>query len=335
MTVPLTEPGRPGGDAPSGRRSRAVKLVLPWLLTVAIFAFLLARIPVGKILASLAGASWGRYLALMVPYSIAYFMIDSFAVTTAVRRFHIPVRYRDVLPVRAVTYVLALINSNVGHGGLAVWLHRREGVPLLAIGGTFLFLALIEIYQLVLYSSLGVAIAGTDVPGLHGVYLMLYAVLGLLLLYFNGLRALGWQRPAPGLLATLGRATLLDHVTILMIKSSSLLLAIAVHGVALRLFGMSIPFWVLLANLPLVFLASALPLTVAKLGTSQLAWIYLLGRHAPEAGLVAYSLTAHVTFLVMNALIGVAFLPRVGREVWQLAEPSVGKIGSAESGKTP
>ena len=75
----------------------------------------------------------------------------------------------------------------------------------------------------------------------------------------------------------------------------------------------------LLANLPLVFLVSALPLTVAKLGTSQAAWVVLLGGYAPAAGLLAYSLAAHALFLAMNALIGLLFLPRAGRELWALA----------------
>jgi hypothetical protein len=312
---------QPGGGrkASAGRLTRVLRGLIPWLLTVAIFAFLMARIPVARVVESLAAARWGLYLALMLPYSVAYFMLDSLAVTYVVRRFHAPVRYREVMPVRAVTYVLALINSNVGSGGLALWLHRREGVPFLAMAGSVVFLAFVEVYQLVIYSSLGVALTGTVVPGLGVAYAVLYGLLGLFFVYFNGLAALGVERPAPGLLATFGRASLVDYLVVGAIKSTSLLLAILVHHVALGLFGMTIDLVVLLANLPLIFLASALPLTVAKLGTSQAAWIYLLGTYAPPAGLLAYSLAAHVTFLVMNALIGVAFLPASGREIWRLA----------------
>jgi hypothetical protein len=304
-----------------GRLPRALQVVLPWLLTIAIFAFLFSHIPVARVVQSLGSARWGWYVALMLPYSIAYLLLDALAVTVAVQRFHAPVRYSTVLPVRAATYVLSLVNSNVGQGGLALWLNRREGLPLLELAGTFVFLAFVEIYQLVIYSSVGVLLAGTRVPDLGAAYAVLYVFLAVFLFYFNGLRALGSSRSVPGFLATFGRARLADYGVILAIKSVSLLLAILVHHLALGLFGMSVPLVALLANLPLVFLVSALPITVAKLGTSQLAWSFLLGAYAPEAGLVAYSLAAHVTFLVMNALIGVAFLPRVGKEVWALAEP--------------
>ena len=130
--------------------ARWSKLALPWILTILILEYFRRRWNLAAIAETLAGARWGLYLALMVPYSIVYFLLDSLAVTTVVRRFHTPVRYRDVMPVRAVTYVLALVNSTVGQGGLALWLHRREGIPLLAIAGTFVFLAFVEIYQLVL-----------------------------------------------------------------------------------------------------------------------------------------------------------------------------------------
>jgi hypothetical protein len=310
--------------------ARWAKLALPWILTLAILEFFRRRWNLGAIGDTLASARWGLYLALMVPYSIVYFLLDSLAVTTVVRRFHTKVRFRDVMPVRAVTYVLALVNSNVGQGGLALWLHRRESIPLLAIAGTFVFLAFVEIYQLVIYSSLGVALVGSALPGVTTVYVVAYLLLAAWLIYFNGLRAAGVKRPAPGILATFGRARLADYLVILAIKSVSLGLAIVTHWSALQLFGIHVPLLALLANLPLIFLGSAVPLTVGKLHAAAL-WGYMLGTvggYASPESLGTYSLVAHLTFLLMNAAIGVAFLPRAGREIWEL-KPASGSDESA------
>lgn len=306
--------------------ARWAKLALPWILTLVILEFFRRRWNLAAIAETLEGARWGLYLALMIPYSVVYFLLDSLAVTTVVRRFHVPVRFRDVMPVRAATYVLALVNSNVGQGGLALWLHRRESIPLLAIAGTFVFLAFVEIYQLVIYSSLGVALVGSGLPGITSVYVAAYVLLTAWLLYFNGLRVAGIERPAPGLLATFGRARLADYLVILSIKSVALALAIVTHWAALQLFGIHVPLAALLANLPLIFLGSALPLTVGKLHAAAL-WGYLLGTvggYASPESLGTYSLVAHLTFLLMNAAIGVAFLPRAGREIWEL-KPATGQ----------
>jgi hypothetical protein len=300
--------------------ARWAKLALPWLLTLVILEFFRRRWNLGAIADTLAGARWGLYLALMIPYSIVYFLLDSLAVTTVVRRFHTKVRFRDVMPVRAVTYVLALVNSNVGQGGLALWLHRRENIPLLSIAGTFVFLAFVEIYQLVIYSSLGVALVGSALPGVTTVYVVAYLLLAAWLIYFNGLGAAGVKRPAPGILATFGRARLVDYLVIFAIKSAALGLAIVTHWAALQLFGIHVPLAALLANLPLIFLGSAVPLTVGKLHAAAL-WGYMLGTvggYASPESLGTYSLVAHLTFLLMNAAIGIAFLPRAGREIWEL-----------------
>ena len=87
-------------------------------------------------------------------------------------------------------------------------------------------------------------------------------------------------------------------------------LSLLVHSQALGYFGIEIPIQRLLAFLPVVFLVGALPVTVAHLGTSQAAWIYFFSTDATEAGLLAYSLASHLTFMLANGTIGVIFLPK-------------------------
>src|SRR5213592_3262476 len=90
---------------------KALRRAAPWAVTLAIFAFLFWRIPLGSVADTLAAAQWGRYLLLMVPYSLFYFLVDSFVVQQAVSWFNVRVPYRDILPVRATTYILSLLAS--------------------------------------------------------------------------------------------------------------------------------------------------------------------------------------------------------------------------------
>ena len=73
------------------------------------------------------------------------------------------------------------------------------------------------------------------------------------------------------------------------------------------------------------------PLSDGKLHAS-VAWAMLLGGYAPEEKLGAYSLASHLAFLVMNALLGLAFLPRVGREIWDQAERYARSRGPGAAG---
>ena len=51
-----------------------------------------------------ANVSWGRWLALMIPYSAFFFLIDSLVVWRIVNWFNTRVRYVDILPIRGSTY---------------------------------------------------------------------------------------------------------------------------------------------------------------------------------------------------------------------------------------
>ena len=299
---------------------KTLKAIVPWILTILLFVFLFSRIPIDRVIETLASAEWGFYLAILVPYSCIYLLLDTGALWVALRRFHNSVHYTELIPVRAVTYVLSLVNHNVAQGGVALWLWRKENLPFLSIAGTMIFLAFLEISNLILVSSVGTAVAGTDVPGLREAYWVLYAILAGILFYFRGLRLLGINRPAPGLLSTFNRARVVDYLAILPFKVCALLLAAVLNWKAVQFFGMEIPFFAMVSSLPLIYLASAVPLTVAKLGTAQAAWVLLLGGYAPEANLLAYSLCAHLMFLVTNATLGACFLPFKGREIWELAE---------------
>src|SRR5258708_26273204 len=95
-------------------------------------------------------------MAVFMPYSLFYCAIDSACLTWVVNRFNARMRYRDILPIRASIYVLALIDTSLAQGGVAYYLHRKAGVSFLSALSSVLFIAMLEIYQLFLFSTLGV-----------------------------------------------------------------------------------------------------------------------------------------------------------------------------------
>jgi uncharacterized membrane protein YbhN (UPF0104 family) len=288
--------------------------VLPWAVTLAIFAFLFWRIPAAQVAGTFARARWGVYVALVVPYSLFYFLVDTFVVQQAVSWFNVRVPYRDVLPIRATSYILSLVNTQLGQGGIAMYLNRRHHIPFWEITGTVVFISFVEVYQLALYSFVGAAVGGElgrvaplEVYGVLAAYLVFH------LWYFSRPRAGRFAQAR--IFATFRKARPRHYLQLLLYKTPNLLAAVTVHWLALPLFGMHVPFATLLAFLPLVFFFAALPIAAAHLGPSQAAWVYFFRGYAPEAGLVAYSLAAHLSFMIMNALIGLCFLRRASREL--------------------
>ncbi len=249
----------------------------------------------------------------MAPYSLFYCAIDAAVVRQAVTWFNVPVRYADVFPIRATTYILTLLNTQLGQGGLAVFLHKRYGVPFWRITGTVLVLLLVEMYQLAGYSFVGATLTrevGRSVSPWP--YAILAGYLVFHLWFFS--RPRGGRVGTAPVLQTFYRARPWQYAALLLMKTPNLLAAVTVYWLALPLFGIHLPYTAMLTFLPLIFFFSAMP-AAAKLGPSQAAWVYFFGDRAPEASLVAFSLAAHLTFLVLNALIGLVFLKRAMSEL--------------------
>jgi hypothetical protein len=108
------------------------------------------------------------------------------------------------------------------------------------------------------------------------------------------------------------------YVEIVLLRAPMFFVSLCLYYFAAPAFGFSIPFGHMLTFLPVVFMVAALPITVARLGTTQAAWILLFGGLAPTERLLAFSLATALTFALTRALVGVILLPLAYRD---LVEP--------------
>ncbi len=293
-------------------RSRALAVAI----TLAILFFLVRRFPVDRLLAALQEADYRLFFAAMIPNTLFYYCWDTLVLTTVVRWFHGPVRYRDLLPVRAASYVVAFFNTNLGRGALAAFLSRRLNAPFLQLGSTVLFLVFTEFLHLIAWATIGILQIHTEVrrellwvpPAVVLIWLavFLYARAG------AGPPSIRWLL-APrewALMRTFRLAPARRYAQVILLRAPMFFVSLCLHAVAARAFGLTVPFAHLLAFLPVIFMVAALPITIARLGTTQAAWVFFFGGFADTPRLLAFSLAAHLTFVVTRGLLGLAFLPR-------------------------
>jgi hypothetical protein len=288
--------------AGAARRQAIIRAIVSIALTAAIFALILRRVPVPALAAALHEADRGWFLALMIPNTLFYFAWDTLVLTIAVRWFHGALRYRELLPVRAASYVVGFFNTNLGRGAMAAYLSRRLHAPFLQLGSTVLFLVLTEYTQLVLWAMLGLLGFRPDVSR------SLLAAAGLVAVFWLAVRWLlaprGWSISRTFRLATPAR-----YFTIVLLRAPMFFVSLVLHYYAAHAFGIHIPFGQLLTFLPVIFMIAALPVTVAHLGGTQAAWIFFFSQYAPAPRLLAFSLAAHLVFALTRAVCGVLWLP--------------------------
>ena len=218
-----------------------------------------------------AEADWVMWLALMIPYSIYFFLIDSHATWRLIRWFNAPeIKLGNILPIRASAYILSLVNEQVGKGAMSLYLLKRHDVPVWKALSSMIMLGMVEIYQLLIFSAVGVLIyydlvvaASTAYP-LPTIMLSVYTVAFLYfpfhLLYFHGHIFKGSGLRDRQLLHAFRQAELKHYVMLLLFKAPNMIGAMVVYTLALTLFKVDVGFGQMFAFLPVIFLAAALPL---------------------------------------------------------------------------
>jgi len=289
-------------DTVVATRRRLVHPAVSLLLTVAIFALILRRVPFPALGEALRDADYRLFLALMIPNALFYFAWDTLVLSVVIGWFHGAVPYRRLLPVRAASYVVGFFNTNLGRGAMAAYLSRRLHAPFLELGSTVIFLVLTEYTQLVVWAMLGLL-------GLHAeVSRSLLAVAAGVALFWLVVRWLlaprDWSISRTFRLATPAR-----YGQIVLLRAPMFFVSLCLHYYAAQAFGIHIPFWQMLTFLPVIFMLAALPVTVAHLGTTQAAWIFFFSQYAAAPRLLAFSLAAHLVFSFTRAMLGVAWLP--------------------------
>ncbi|MFO0689360.1 MAG: hypothetical protein U0900_11690 [Myxococcota bacterium] len=321
----MAEP-RPA-DAP--RRSRAWQQALPWAITLVCFAYLYSRLAgaaakqhtdlLAYLGAIFARVSWSSWLMLMIPYSAFFFLIDSLVVWRVVTWFNAPLRYSDILPIRGSSYILSILNEQVGKGAMGLYLNRRYGVPGWEVGSSMIFIMFCEFYYLLSWATAGYVMRGDELPPVFALIPWLagaaVAFLALWIAFFRGPLGRGTALRERPLFKSFREAGLARYLTIIVLRSPALLAAVVVYKQALGLFGVEASYGQMLGYLPIVFFGAATPGPMRTVAITL--WVILFP--GSEGEMTTFGFVQHNFFIFFNAAIGLLFLRRANRELFGAA----------------
>ncbi len=318
--------GAAPSSTPTRPRGARWQRLLPWAITAACFFYLYTRIDAaalrqGQTLVPylsgvFARVQWSTWLALMIPYSLFFFLIDSLVLWRVVNWFNTRISYGDILPVRASTYILSILNEQVGKGAMAIYLNRRNKVPGWQVGSSMLFIMFCEFYYLLAWATLGTLLRWDSLPPVfHQIPLL--AILAAIffvvwVLYFRGTLLPGSKLRDRDILHAFRQARPLQYGVILLLRSPALLLAVAVYTWSLGLFGIEAGLGEVLGYLPVIFFGAAVPGPMRAVAITM--WTQLYPDQIGEAA--AFGLCMHNFFIFFNAALGLFFLRRVQRELF-------------------
>lgn len=336
----MTEEGFPEQTdedvAPVKRRKAALwQRTLPWLITVACFAYLYTKVDaaaareqmtlfsyLGRVFARV---DWWRWLMLMVPYSVFFFLVDTLVIWRVVNWFNTRVPYRDMMPVRGSSYILSIINEQVGKGAMALYLYRKFGVPGWEVGSSMLFVMFCEFYYLLAWATLGWSLRRESLPAEFVLIPYIAGIASLFFIFWIWIFRSGSPPVDPAehpdskpafrdrpVFKAFREANPIQYLIVVIIRSPALIAAVFVYTWALGLFGVQVSFGEMLGYLPVIFFGAATPGPMRTVAITL--WVVLFPGHPGE--MAAFGFVQHNFFIFFNAAIGLLFLRRANRELF-------------------
>jgi hypothetical protein len=313
-------------DRPFGARVAA--RLLPWLVTIACFTYLYTRLAraagpdrnvAAYLLEVFQSVSWTRWLAVMVAYSCFYLIVDTTVLWRVINWFNARISFRELLPIRASTYIIGILNEQVGKGAIALYLNRRSGVPGWELGSSMLFIMACELYYLLLWATVGLALHWNDLPEALAIFRIVpwvaagaTVVFGAMIWAFRSPRFAdaGWRNQR--IFHAFREAKPWQYGAILLLRSPSLLAGVLVYSVVAGYFGVDIPFMRMLTYFPLVVFGALVPGPFKAVAVTM--WPTLFPEHA--GAMAVFGLVQHNFFVLFNAVIGLLFLRKTNRELF-------------------
>ena len=263
-----------------------------------------------------ANVDWVTWAGIMVAYSLFYFFIDTLVVTRALTWFIKPIKYTDIMPVRASAYIISIFNEQVGKGAMAVYLNRRHDVPAWEVGSVMIFIMFCEVLYLLVWATIGYVLSAGALPEVFD--LIPYIAAGALvffavwLAYFNGTILPNNKLRDARILHAFKLANLGHYVAFFFLRSPAILAAVVVYTTSLILFGVDASYISMLGILPVVFFTAAVPTPMRAAAITM--WVVLFPEN--EGQMAAFGFVQHNFFILFNAAIGLLFWRRAQRDLF-------------------
>ena len=327
---------------------------LSWIIVISIFLYILASIApedettqlnllekiaysLNLLKNSLEHASIAGIFAVTFFYFLYLFFWEVTGTRWVINRFNCPMSVSEMIPARAVTFLLAIFNYQAGQLALPLYLKRMHQVPLQEGMGSIFFFAAVDICIVLIMGTLG-SLFINDATLSHQI--LMVGVLGIIAFILNGLfwrieRFSNWVihlfQKIPllkkldtkrSIFYTFQKANLKDYLLAFFFR-------LPIHaGILLGLFfliqcfGEYVAFPIFLIYMPIIMIIGTIPIiNVGSMGATQASVVYFFKDYASEANLFAVALIWAFAVNFFKVIIGAIFLNKYSPKLFRSDGP--------------
>lgn len=292
-----------------------IRRVVTWGITIALMAWVFHTVPLAKTWAAVKAAGPVAVAGLSLAYFLYSYVADAVATWATFGWFCSKLPLRDVFSIRGATYLLAIVNYNLGQGGIVYVVGKKRGVGIARATGTVLLTMGVMFVALLILAFAGSWLGDASEARIRLMRWISAGGLAAFVVYLGVIAA----RPAfltrYALFQPMFDAGIAGHAKAWLVRFPHVAGHVCFQWALLQLFGVRIPFSAAATLLPIGFVISWIPITVQGLGTGQVAAMELLSRYGTgvsleerNAQVLAFSLALSATFMIYSLVIGLLFL---------------------------
>jgi uncharacterized membrane protein YbhN (UPF0104 family) len=303
--------------------------VVKWLVALFVLVYLFNQVDTSKVLSAMALARMDLYLPLAMLFVILWFLIESQNLMFLFTLFGHEIPFRDMRIIRGSSYLLMIINYNLGLGAMAWYLKKRNNISLIRASSVMFFYYFVESVGITLFALGGCLLILSDNPPLYSKIVWIAGCMGgsYIALFFmvrliprKGI--FGRIRSNP-LFEALHEATFSGFLQLAGLRVIYFAAFIVFFYFGLQCFDVHVPFSSLIGLVPVIFFIGNIPVTPFGIGTIQAAMLFFFKPFGAAEHILSFSVVYSATLLFLRAPIGLVYMGKSGADLKDIAHIEV------------
>ena len=222
--------------------------------------------------------------------------------------------FKEMRFIRGASYMLMIINYNLGLGAIAWYLKRRNGIALTRAGSVMFFYYFVESVGITFFAMAGCLLIYGQSPVIYGKIILIAAAMffSYIALFFlvRLLPSYGWftDLRKSALMAAFYEADFKNYLFLSGFRTVYFASFVIFFHLGLKSFDVHVPLFSLIGLVPVIFFIGNIPVTPFGIGTIQAAMVFFFKSFGPEENILSFSMVYSATLLFMRAPIGFFYM---------------------------
>jgi uncharacterized membrane protein YbhN (UPF0104 family) len=301
------------------RRRSWLRMAATYALGIAIVIWVARGISVDQLTRDLLQARMSLFVLVCLASVVIWVLGDTWLYARLFSYFKIPTGLRELLPALIAHEFFQAVNGVAAGTAVVTMVYRRKHVDFITAGAILMFQGVIDLQVIGLMALAASLVAPKSIPelslGAAVLFIGASSVFALLWLFGSRLSLARWSYVGP-LFAVLRRARATDCLKLAAIRT----LIFAAQGAVLYLellsFQIKVPLELVMAGLPVILIAGALPIVPSGLGPRQAAIVAIFSDFGSRASLLTMALAHTGLVMLVRVALGLFSTDLIAREVF-------------------